>query len=192
MFDRRDLVWINVTTNPTAEWIARQITEAFPWDDAPQHLIRDRDRIGGPSTRGQIAQGDLKNVTYYTGHETIIPTAGGWAWPAGAKRYSPSCITTPRGLAHISTFRARKLWRSASSLRSELMRNSAASERHSPTVILPFSTALECTWAITANAKEPRRSRMSASDASRRFVATHQFGSSRRLSGPVTDIVEPT
>jgi hypothetical protein len=27
--DRRDLVWINVT-NPTAEWIARQITEAFP------------------------------------------------------------------------------------------------------------------------------------------------------------------
>ena len=42
--DRRDLVWINVTTNPTAEWIARQLTEAFPWDDAPQHLIRDRDR----------------------------------------------------------------------------------------------------------------------------------------------------
>ena len=34
--DRRDLVWINVTTNPTAEWIARQITEAFPWDDAPK------------------------------------------------------------------------------------------------------------------------------------------------------------
>jgi hypothetical protein len=36
--DRRGLVWINVTTNPTAEWIARQITEAFPWDDAPQYL----------------------------------------------------------------------------------------------------------------------------------------------------------
>src|SRR4029079_3762820 len=43
--DRRDLVWINVTTNPTAEWIAHQITEAFPWDDAPQYLIRDLDRI---------------------------------------------------------------------------------------------------------------------------------------------------
>jgi hypothetical protein len=42
--DRRDLVWINVTANPTAEWIARQ---AFPWDDAPQYLIRDRDRIYG-------------------------------------------------------------------------------------------------------------------------------------------------
>jgi transposase InsO family protein len=45
--DRRELLWINVTANPTAEWIARQITEAFPWDDAPQYLIRDRDRIYG-------------------------------------------------------------------------------------------------------------------------------------------------
>jgi len=38
--DRRDLVWINVTTNPTAEWVARQITEAFPWDGAPCYMIR--------------------------------------------------------------------------------------------------------------------------------------------------------
>ena len=35
---RRDLVWINVTTNPTAEWVARQITEAFPWDRAPGYM----------------------------------------------------------------------------------------------------------------------------------------------------------
>jgi transposase InsO family protein len=45
--DRRDLVWINVTANPTAEWIARQLTEAFPWDNAPRYLIRDRDHIYG-------------------------------------------------------------------------------------------------------------------------------------------------
>jgi len=45
--DRRELVWINVTTNPTAEWIARQITEAFPWNENPQYLIRDRDRVYG-------------------------------------------------------------------------------------------------------------------------------------------------
>jgi transposase InsO family protein len=44
---RRDLVWINVTANPTAEWVAHQITEAFPWDRAPRYLIRDRDRIYG-------------------------------------------------------------------------------------------------------------------------------------------------
>ena len=45
--DRRHLVWINVTKTPTAEWVARQITEAFPWNGAQGYLIRDRDRIYG-------------------------------------------------------------------------------------------------------------------------------------------------
>jgi hypothetical protein len=44
---RRDLVWIDVTPHPTAEWIARQITEAFPWNEAPRYLLRDRDRVYG-------------------------------------------------------------------------------------------------------------------------------------------------
>src|SRR5882757_1439180 len=43
--DRRDLVWINVTAHPTAEWVARQMTEAFPWNEAPRYMIRDRDCI---------------------------------------------------------------------------------------------------------------------------------------------------
>jgi transposase InsO family protein len=45
--DRRELVWINVTRHPTTEWIARQITEAFPWNEDPLYLIRDRDCIYG-------------------------------------------------------------------------------------------------------------------------------------------------
>ncbi len=45
--DRGDLVWINVTANPTAEWIARQITEAFPSNEAPRYIIRDWDCIYG-------------------------------------------------------------------------------------------------------------------------------------------------
>src|SRR6201985_3342862 len=45
--DRRDPVWINATATPTAEWVARQITEAFPWNEAPRYMIRDRDRIYG-------------------------------------------------------------------------------------------------------------------------------------------------
>jgi transposase InsO family protein len=45
--DRRELVWISVATHPTAEWVARQITEAFPWNEAPHYMIRDRDRIYG-------------------------------------------------------------------------------------------------------------------------------------------------
>jgi hypothetical protein len=36
---RRDLVWINVTSHPTAEWITHQITEALPWNEAPRYLI---------------------------------------------------------------------------------------------------------------------------------------------------------
>ena len=45
--ERRELVWINVTAAPTAGWVARQITEAFPWDEAPRYMIRDRDWIYG-------------------------------------------------------------------------------------------------------------------------------------------------
>jgi hypothetical protein len=59
--DRRDLVWINVTTNPTAEWIAQQITEAFPWDVAPRYLIRDRDRI-----YGDVAMRRIRAMAYGT------------------------------------------------------------------------------------------------------------------------------
>jgi len=44
---RRFWMSFGVTSNPTAEWISRQITEAFPWDHAPEYLIRDRDRSYG-------------------------------------------------------------------------------------------------------------------------------------------------
>src|ERR1700745_2262762 len=44
---RRRLVWVAVTTNPTSEWIARQIAEDIPWNEAPRYLIRDRDRVYG-------------------------------------------------------------------------------------------------------------------------------------------------
>jgi transposase InsO family protein len=46
---RRRLVTITVTSNPTAERIAGQVTDAFPWDEAPRHLIRDRDGAFGPA-----------------------------------------------------------------------------------------------------------------------------------------------
>jgi transposase InsO family protein len=52
--DRRELVWIAVTNSPTADWIARQITEAFPWDCAPAYLIRDRDRAFGSIVKQRL------------------------------------------------------------------------------------------------------------------------------------------
>ena len=51
---RRRLVWTNVTTHPTAEWIAQQITEAFPWDEAPRYLIRDRDTSYGAAVARRL------------------------------------------------------------------------------------------------------------------------------------------
>jgi transposase InsO family protein len=51
---RRDLVWIDATPHPTTEWIARQITEAFPWNEAPRYLIRDRDQVYGAATMRRL------------------------------------------------------------------------------------------------------------------------------------------
>ena len=44
---RRHLLWFEVTRHPTAEWLARQITVAFPWASAPAYLVRDNDRAYG-------------------------------------------------------------------------------------------------------------------------------------------------
>jgi hypothetical protein len=45
--DRRRIIHFDVTQNPTQVWLARQITEAFPWDTGPRFLLRDRDRSYG-------------------------------------------------------------------------------------------------------------------------------------------------
>jgi hypothetical protein len=63
--DRRDLIWINVTANPTAEWVARQITEAFPWDEAPHYLIRDRDRIYGSVVTRRLRVMGIRNGLHH-------------------------------------------------------------------------------------------------------------------------------
>ena len=52
--DRRMVVHFNVTANPTARWTALQIVEAFPYDEAPRFLIRDRDGIDGVDFRQRI------------------------------------------------------------------------------------------------------------------------------------------
>ena len=52
--DRRLLVCTGATTNPTAEWIACQVGEAFPWDTAPRYLIRDNDGAFGEVFRRRL------------------------------------------------------------------------------------------------------------------------------------------
>ena len=82
--DRRDLVWINVTANPTAEWVARQITEAFPWNEAPRYLIRDRDRIYGSVVRRRLRAMGIRDK----------PTAPASPWQNGFVERCPNWART--------------------------------------------------------------------------------------------------
>jgi putative transposase len=59
---RRQVVHFNVTENPTAEWTAQQIVEAFPWDSAPRYLLRDRDGVYGQTFRGRVKNMGIKEV----------------------------------------------------------------------------------------------------------------------------------
>jgi transposase InsO family protein len=71
---RRELVWLNVTANPTAEWIAQQVTEAFPWNEAPRYLIRDRDAIYGAAVTRRLRAMGIRDK----------PIAPGSPWQNGS------------------------------------------------------------------------------------------------------------
>jgi putative transposase len=60
--DRRRLIHFNVTAHPTAEWTAQQIVEAFPLDETPRFLIRDRDGIYGRAFRNRVESMGIAEV----------------------------------------------------------------------------------------------------------------------------------
>ena len=60
--DRRRIVHFNVTTNPTAHWAAQQIVEAFPFEEVPRFLLRDRDGIYGPYFRDRVEHMGIEEV----------------------------------------------------------------------------------------------------------------------------------
>ena len=90
---RRRLISLAVTTNPTAEWIARQITEAFPWNEAPDYLIRDRDGAYGRAVTSRLAAMGIRDH----------PTAARSPWQNG---YAERLIGSIRRecLDHIVVF----------------------------------------------------------------------------------------
>jgi putative transposase len=51
---RRRVLHVSITAHPTAAWTAQQVVDAFPWDEAPGYLLRDRDRIYGASFRQRV------------------------------------------------------------------------------------------------------------------------------------------
>ena len=60
--DRRRIIHSNVTEHPTAEWTAQQIVEAFPYDEAPRYLLRDRDSIYGEYFRRRVKSMGIEEV----------------------------------------------------------------------------------------------------------------------------------
>jgi transposase InsO family protein len=99
--DRRELVWISVTTHPTAESVARQITEAFPWNEAPRYRICHRDRIYGSVDTRRLRAVAIRDK----------PIAPASPWQNGfAERLIGSirreCLdhVTIRGEAHLKAF----------------------------------------------------------------------------------------
>jgi hypothetical protein len=62
--DRRTITHTAVTEHPTAAWLSRQVTEAFPWDTTPRYMLRDRDASYGSDFRGRIeAMGITELIT---------------------------------------------------------------------------------------------------------------------------------
>jgi transposase InsO family protein len=60
--DRRRILHFNVTAHPTAEWTGQQLREAFPFDQIPSYLLRDRDAIFGDEFREQIRDMGIREV----------------------------------------------------------------------------------------------------------------------------------
>jgi transposase InsO family protein len=60
--DRRRILSVNVTSNPSAAWTANQIVQAFPWETAPRYLLRDRDGVYGTFFRHRTRNLGIKEV----------------------------------------------------------------------------------------------------------------------------------
>jgi hypothetical protein len=84
---RRQLLWFEVTRHPTAEWLARQITEAFPWTSAPAYLVRDNDRAYGRVFTSRVRAMGIRDRPISPGSpwqngyaERLIGTCAASAW----------------------------------------------------------------------------------------------------------------
>ena len=102
--DRRKIVRFDVTEHPSAVWLSRQVTEAFPWDTAPRYLLRDRDASYGAHFRNRV---DAMGIT-----EVVTAPRSPWQ-----NAYVERVIGSMRRecLDHIVTFNERHLRRVLSS-----------------------------------------------------------------------------
>lgn len=60
--ERRQVVHYNITEHPTSQWTAQQMVEAFPWDEAPRYLLRDRDNVYDTRFRRRVHSLGIEEV----------------------------------------------------------------------------------------------------------------------------------
>ena len=60
--DRRKVIPFDITQNPTQVWLARQMTDALPWDTTPRFLLRDRDSAYGQTFRDRVQAMGIEEV----------------------------------------------------------------------------------------------------------------------------------
>ena len=70
---RRRLVYLAVTANPTTFWTVQQMREAFPWENVPRYVIHDRHGTFGDEFRRRL---QLLGMT-------SVPTAPRSPWQNG-------------------------------------------------------------------------------------------------------------
>jgi hypothetical protein len=82
--DRRELLHLNVTDHPTADWTARQILQTFPEETAPRYMLRDRDTIYGKSFTRCIASMGIREVLIAPGHPGRMRSSNASSAPSAA------------------------------------------------------------------------------------------------------------
>jgi hypothetical protein len=124
---RRLLGWTAVTAELTAEWIVRQITEAFPWGTIPRYLIRNRDTVYGLAFKKRVHAMGIRDhpiaprspwqnpfaerLIGSIRRECLGPYRGRWCWPPapdpsilhGLLQPGSNSSLAKQGLPHSST-----------------------------------------------------------------------------------------
>jgi putative transposase len=94
--DRRRVLHFNVTAHPTAEWTGQQLREAFPYDQLPRYLLRDRDAIFGKDFREQLRDMGIREVVHAAlALAAGLRRAGNWFHSAGVP--GPWCAAGAHG-----------------------------------------------------------------------------------------------
>ena len=106
---RRRLLTVGVTANPTAEWIANQVTDAFPWDEAPGYLIRDAMARSGPPTQDAFRRWVFAIIRLRRGHRGRTVTSNGSSDQFGANLSiilfcsgRRTCVASSRPMPHFT------------------------------------------------------------------------------------------